>query len=81
MKTKTFSFLAIVTIALVATYNVYNSQKRVVLSDLAMANIEALATGEWNSPYRVCPCPSSPGNECKTSSEDRPTCASLTYCR
>ncbi|WP_302559530.1 NVEALA domain-containing protein [Phocaeicola coprocola] len=32
--------------ALVAGYSVYASQKKVEMSDLAMANVEALASGE-----------------------------------
>ena len=32
--------------ALVAGYSIYASQKKVEMSDLAMANVEALASGE-----------------------------------
>ncbi|WP_308763066.1 NVEALA domain-containing protein [uncultured Bacteroides sp.] len=34
--------------ASVARYNVYNSQKEIALSDIAMENVEALAVGESN---------------------------------
>lgn len=45
--------------ALVAGYSVYASQQEVEMSDLAMANVEALASGEnigpgdpcWNADY------------------------------
>lgn len=45
--------------ALVAGYNVYASQQNAEMSDLAMANVEALASGEnigsgdpcWNADY------------------------------
>lgn len=32
--------------AMIAGYSVYNSQKDVALSDIALANVEALASGE-----------------------------------
>lgn len=35
--------------AMIAGYGVYNSQKDVVLSDVALANVEALARGEGNN--------------------------------
>lgn len=35
-----------VAIAMIAGVNVFNAQKSVVLSDVAMANVEALARGE-----------------------------------
>lgn len=40
--------------AMIAGYGVYNSQKDVVLSDVALANIEALAGGEGASSHD-CP--------------------------
>lgn len=43
----------VVAIAMVAGINVYNSQKTEVLSDVAMANVEALASGE-GQPGSVC---------------------------
>lgn len=46
--------------ALVVGYSVYASQKKVEMSDLAMANVEALASGEINP---LCPngCLTTPG--------------------
>ena len=67
-------------VATVASMGIYFSQKTDVTSDIALANVEALAQGEYDTPYRVHPCPSWTGNECKTSNEDRPKCYSLTYC-
>lgn len=46
--------------ALVAGYSVYVSQQKVELSDLAMANVEALASGESTSntgPGKTYDCP------------------------
>ncbi len=68
--------------AAVAGYGVYAGQKEeATLSDTALANVEALARGEGSSPYRLFPCPDyNGGNECKTSSADRPECWSISYC-
>ena len=52
--------------ALVAGYSVYASQQKVEMSDLAMANVEALAGGESGT-VKCCP---DPGDECKLSSGD-----------
>lgn len=46
MKKKLISAAFVVAIALTAGYNVYNSQNKVALSDLALDNVEALANGE-----------------------------------
>lgn len=46
MKRKLFCVFAAVAFAVVAGYNVYSAQSDVKLSDLAMANVEALAGGE-----------------------------------
>ncbi|MEY8687492.1 NVEALA domain-containing protein [Bacteroides sp. AN502(2024)] len=43
MKKKIMGIIAIVVVATVAGYNVYTSQNNVRLSDLVLANIEALA--------------------------------------
>lgn len=43
MKKKIIGLIAIVAIAVVAGYNVYTSQNDVMLSDLVLNNIEALA--------------------------------------
>lgn len=43
MKKQILSIIVVVTITAVAGYNVYTSQEKVKLSDLMLANIEALA--------------------------------------
>ncbi len=40
-------------IAFVAGYNVYYFKKDVVLSDLALANVEALAGDEWKDEEKI----------------------------
>lgn len=50
--------------ALVAGYSVYASQKKVEMSDLAMANVEALASGEGSSQDCVVYCNYCPGWDC-----------------
>ena len=52
--------------ALVASYSVYASQQKVEMSDLAIANVEALAGGESGT-VKCCP---DLGDECKLSSGD-----------
>jgi hypothetical protein len=48
MRKKILSVIAVVAVAAVAGYNVYTAQKSdVVLSDIALANVEALAEDEW----------------------------------
>ena len=47
MKKKLMGLIDIVAIAAVAGYNIYTSQSNVKLSDLALANVEALAQHEW----------------------------------
>lgn len=46
MKKNIFKSVFASTFALVAGYSVYASQQKVELPDLAMANVEALASGE-----------------------------------
>ena len=46
MKKKLMGIVTIIAIAAVAGYNVYASRSNVKLSDLALANVEALADGE-----------------------------------
>lgn len=46
MKKKIMGLIAVVAIAAVAGYNVYTSQNNVRLSDLALANIEAMALND-----------------------------------
>ncbi|MDR0892279.1 MAG: NVEALA domain-containing protein [Mediterranea sp.] len=48
-KTKWTSVIAVGILVLVAGYNVYASHNDVKLSDLALANVEALAEGEYGS--------------------------------
>lgn len=43
MRKKLFAALAVAVVAVVTGYNVYSSQKSTTLSDLALANVEALA--------------------------------------
>ena len=50
--------------ALVAGYGVYTSQQNVELSNLAMANVEALASGEGGSADCEVYCYSCPGWDC-----------------
>ncbi len=67
--------------AFVAGYGVYASQHEVEMSDLAMANVEALAGGENNNwGYHIFPCNHSPWNECVYSQSDRPKCSQSSYC-
>lgn len=46
MKTKILGVVAVTAIAVVAGWNFSQSRNEVVLSDLALANVEALANGE-----------------------------------
>lgn len=53
MKKNIVGVIAVVAIAAMAGYNVYSSQNDGKLSDLALANVEALASGEsggWACP-------------------------------
>lgn len=50
--------------ALVASYSVYASQQKVEMSDLAMANVEALASGEGGSTDCEVYCTPSPNYDC-----------------
>lgn len=47
MKKNILKITLIAAFALVAGYNMYTSQKSDVMSDLATANVEALASYEW----------------------------------
>lgn len=47
MRKKLFAAMFVAVVAVVASYNVYQSQNTNTLSDLALANVEALAGGEW----------------------------------
>ena len=68
--------------AAAAGYGVYTSQKSEVMSDLALANVEALAAyGEYDQPYYVAPCQNRPGSECRSTKYDEGNrCGKLTYC-
>lgn len=46
MKTVFIKYVFIVAIAMVSGINVFNAQKSEMLSDVALANVEALAMGE-----------------------------------
>lgn len=46
MKKSVLKFLFVAAFPMVASYNVYSSQQNTEMSDLALANIEALADGE-----------------------------------
>lgn len=46
MGKKIFATLIVAVVAMFASYNIYQSQNAVSLSDLALANVEALAGGE-----------------------------------
>ena len=52
MKTNILKAAFVVAIAMVGGINVFNAQKTEVLSDVAMANVEALADDEVNP---LCP--------------------------
>lgn len=69
-------------VAAVAGYGIYEMQiKTDIVIGLVAENVEALATMEYDTPYRLFPCPDwGAGNECKTSNEDRPKCWYLSYC-
>ncbi len=46
MNKKFFAILIVAVGAMFAGYNIYQSQRTVAMSDLALANVEALASGE-----------------------------------
>lgn len=51
MKKKISAVIMFAVVALVAGINVYYSQRSVDISDVALANVEALAQGEVEFPY------------------------------
>lgn len=77
---KLFGIITIAAIAAAASWNFQQNQKAIDLSDLALANVEALARLEDKSPYHLFPCPSSSGNECRFKDSERPECHSISYC-
>ena len=48
MRKKMIKAAFVAAIAVVSGINVFNAQKSEMLSDVALANVEALAEGEWN---------------------------------
>ena len=78
---KSFGLLAAVAVVAAAGWNYQQCKQSEELSELALANVEALAIGEKPSLYHLFPCPSSWGNECVFSQNtERPTCYGPTYC-
>lgn len=64
MKKKILKAAFVATFAMIAGYGVYNSQKDVVLSDVALANVEALASGESGKSDCEVYCASDPNYTC-----------------
>lgn len=54
MKKNLLKFSLIAVIGLVCGMNVYNSQRNNLMSDVALANVEALADGESSGGHIVC---------------------------
>ncbi|MDH6344096.1 hypothetical protein M2480_002538 [Parabacteroides sp. PFB2-12] len=52
MKKKIIGFVMVASIAVAAGWNVYQSENKVALSELGLANVEALAGGEGGESYR-----------------------------
>lgn len=76
MKKTVFKILFVAAFTMVAGYSVYSSQQNAEMSDLTMANIEALARGEsgglpWNGMYtdwsRCCCESGRPTDQCGAS--------------
>ena len=81
MKKNILKATLVAAFGLIAGFNVYNSQKSDVMSDLALANVEALATREDDWSYRLFPCAHKPWNECVLSTDTRrDPCSSSSYC-
>ncbi|MDH6343643.1 hypothetical protein M2480_002371 [Parabacteroides sp. PFB2-12] len=53
MKKKIIGFVMFAAIAVAAGWNVYQCEKKITLSDLGLANVEALAGGEGKTPKLV----------------------------
>ena len=52
MSKKIFAALIVAVVATFAGYNIYQSQRaKNTMSELAMANVEALAGGEWGTGF------------------------------
>ena len=78
---KAIKFTLALAVVVAAGYTAYSSQiKTQTLNGVTLDNVEAIASGEDENRYKLCPCPSGPGSECTQSSQDRPTCPYPTYC-
>ena len=66
MRKKFLAVMIVAVVAVCASYNIYQSQNTNTLSDLALANVEALASGE-GSGVKCCP---DTGDQCTLSSGD-----------
>ena len=76
-----FKFAFVAAIVAVVGYNVYQSQSVMNgMSDFALANVNALASGESDDDYEIVPCPDSYANQCIRSKQGRPSCPSPTRC-
>lgn len=51
MRKKLFATMIVAVVAVAASYNIYQSQNTNTLSDLALANVEALAASEGSGGY------------------------------
>ncbi len=81
MKTRILKWSFALAVVVAAGYTAYTSQtKTQKLNGITLDNVEAIASGEDENRYKLCPCPSRPGSECRSSSQDRPTCPYPTYC-
>lgn len=81
MKKSVFKLVFSSAFVLVAGYSVYASQQNAEMSDLALANVEALAVGEDNDwGYHIFPCNHTTWNECVYSQSDRPKCSQASSC-
>lgn len=80
MKTRIIKVTFVAAIAMVSAINAFNANKAETVSDIALANVEALVEDEDKAKYSVYPCPDSYGTECNTASKDRPSCSTKTYC-
>ncbi|MEG1007945.1 MAG: NVEALA domain-containing protein [Bacteroides sp.] len=56
MGKKSFAILFVAVVAIFASYNIYQSQKIATLSDLTLANVEAIAWGWGEDIIPAAPC-------------------------
>ena len=81
MKKKILKAAFVAAFAMIAGYSVYNSQKDVALSDVALANVEALARGEGSGiPYQGA-YPNWDKGGCCESGRWNDECRSSSFCR